>query len=83
MGLRMGHPRHVSLRADYRDHNDHLFLFSRDSTPCHTVIGEWEGCERPEKRSSLYLDERAPVDKAGRTIFSQFLMPESVLFNQL
>ena len=83
MGLRMGHSRHVSLCADYRDHNDHLFLFSRDSTPCHTAIGEWEGCERPEKRSYFYLEEWTPVDRLGRTIFSQFLVTKPVLLNQL
>ena len=83
MGLRVGHSRYVSLCADHRDHYDHLFLFPRDTTPRHTVIGQWKGCEWPEKRSLFIVEERTPVDKAGRTIFSQFSMPESVLFNQL
>jgi hypothetical protein len=37
----MGYTWYVSLRADHRDHYDHLFLFSHGPTYCHTFIGEW------------------------------------------
>ena len=83
MGIRVGYSGHVSLCADYSDHYDHLFLFPRDTTSRRTVIEQWKGCEWPEKRYFFCVEERTPVDKAGRTIFSQFSMPESVLFNQL
>ena len=83
MGIRVGYSWHVSLCANHCDNYDHLFLFPRDSAPRYTVIGQWEGCEWLEKRPHLDVEERTPIDKEVRTIFSQILTPESVLLNQL